>query len=1348
MRIRPFVLRLLVLAALGLCGSRDLFAAACTWDGSAGAWTDGAKWSCASAPDAGDTATISAGTVTLSGNQAAGGLTFSGGTIDGAGNLALSGTSSWTGGSMSGTGTTTIAAGGTMTINALGTAVGISRTLTNNGTMTWVAGQLQFSGGTINNNLTFTAQPDNSMANFGGTNAFNNNAAGTFTRNTGAGDLNSGIPFNNAGTVTVSTGSLTLAGTGTSTGTFNVASSTLIFANSYDVTAGTLTIGGTLNLTGGTINMTPATYTVTGTTNLNGATFNLNKASNAGTWNHSAGVLAGSGVVTVASGKTYTWTGGSMSGTGTTTIAAGGTMTINALGTAVGISRTLTNNGTMTWVAGQLQFSGGTINNNLTFTAQPDNSMANFGGTNAFNNNAAGTFTRNTGAGDLNSGIPFNNAGTVTVSTGSLTLAGTGTSTGTFNVASSTLIFANSYDVTAGTLTIGGTLNLTGGTINMTPATYTVTGTTNLNGATFNLNKASNAGTWNHSAGVLAGSGVVTVASGKTYTWTGGSMSGTGTTTIAAGGTMTINALGTAVGISRTLTNNGTMTWVAGQLQFSGGTINNNLTFTAQPDNSMANFGGTNAFNNNAAGTFTRNTGAGDLNSGIPFNNAGTVTVSTGSLTLAGTGTSTGTFNVASSTLIFANSYDVTAGTLTIGGTLNLTGGTINMTPATYTVTGTTNLNGATFNLNKASNAGTWNHSAGVLAGSGVVTVASGKTYTWTGGSMSGTGTTTIAAGGTMTINALGTAVGISRTLTNNGTMTWVAGQLQFSNGTINNNLTFTAQPDNSMANFGGTNAFNNNAAGTFTRNTGAGNLDVGIPFTNAGTVNASSGALRFQGVFTQTAGFTILNGGSVESTSGLNLQGGTLKGSGTITGNVANGGTVAPGLSPGTLTIVGNYSQTSAGTLAVEINGLTAGTQYDQLSVTGTVALAGALTVTSGFTPSAGDGFAIIVNDTTDAVSGDFDGLPESAVVTALPAKYRITYLGNTGNDVVLQAGPAASGTALVVDPTAGAGSDGNTVFEPGETVLVKPSWKNQGTDPITLTGAASNFTGPVGPDYSVVDGAAAYSTLAVNATAECTDCYSLFVTDPATRPTTHWDTTFTETPSTLADPPKVWTLHLGDSFTDVPRSQQFYRRIETLVHTAITAGCAVGKYCPNDPVKRDQMAIFLAKGIAGGGPNVPVSGSFQGSPYNCVSGGTSLFTDVAPTDIFCKHVHYMAVQNVTLGCGGGQYCPSGPITRSDMAIFVAKALAAPDGGAGVPLTYGPDPVTGLSYSCAVGSPNLHFTDIGTGDSFCKHVHFLWARNIVSGCSATTYCPTQGVTRDQMARFLGNAFNLVLYAP
>jgi hypothetical protein len=588
------------------------------------------------------------------------------------------------------------------------------------------------------------------------------------------------------------------------------------------------------------------------------------------------------------------------------------------------------------------------------------------------------------------------------------------------------------------------------------------------------------------------------------------------------------------------------------------------------------------------------------------------------------------------------------------------------------------------------------------------------------------------------------------RVLTNNGTTNLAGGFINFASGTFNNNAAFNAQPDGSFGNVGGTNSFNNNASGTFTRDTGAGNFDVGIPFANVGTVNASSGTIRFLGIFTQTAGQTILNGGNIFTSSGLNIQGGTLKGSGTITGNVFNGGTVAPGASPGTLTIAGNYSQTAAGTLAVEINGLTAGTQYDQLVVNGTVALAGGLTVSSGFTPSQGDGFQIIANDVADAVGGVFTGLPESAVVTGGAERYRVTYLGGTGNDIVLRAGPAASAQALNIDPVAGGGGDGNLVFEPGETVQVEPTWKNEASNAINLTGSASNFAGPAGATYTIQDAAAGYGTISPGASVNCltlSNCYSLQTTKPAARPVTHWDTTFTETPSTLADPPKTWTLHLGDSFTDVPRSQLFYRRIETLVHTGMTSGCGGTQYCPGDPVNRAQMAIFIGKGIAGGGPNIPVSGSFQGNPYNCVNGGTSLFTDTTPTDIFCKHVHYMAVQNVTLGCGGGQYCPNGSITRSEMAVFVARAIVAPGGGAAVPETY-TDPVTNLSYSCAAGTPNLHFTDIGVGDSFCKHVHFLWAQNIVSGCSATQYCPTLGVTRDQMARFLGNAFNLVLYAP
>ncbi len=329
---------------------------------------------------------------------------------------------------------------------------------------------------------------------------------------------------------------------------------------------------------------------------------------------------------------------------------------------------------------------------------------------------------------------------------------------------------------------------------------------------------------------------------------------------------------------------------------------------------------------------------------------------------------------------------------------------------------------------------------------------------------------------------------------------------------------------------------------------------------------------------------------------------------------------------------------------------------------------------------------------------------------------------------------------------------SDGNGVLEPEESVFVEPSWKNPTGSSETPTGTASAFTGPAGPDYNLDDDAADYGTIGAGAVKDCHlatgNCYQLTVsTGGGPRPAVHWDATFLET-LTSGDPAKQWTLHIGDSFTDVPRSQPFYKRIETLLHNGITAGCTATTYCPTDRVARSQMAIFIAKGISGGGANVPASGLINAQPYDCRPGGNSLFTDVAPTDIFCKHVHYVAAQNVTLGCAAGKYCPNDNVLRLDMASFIAKAVVAPAGGPGVPMTYGPDPVTGFSYSCSAASPNIHFTDVPVTNTFCKHVHYLWARGMITGCSATKYCPTDPVTRDTMAKFLSAAFKLALYGP
>ena len=157
---------------------------------------------------------------------------------------------------------------------------------------------------------------------------------------------------------------------------------------------------------------------------------------------------------------------------------------------------------------------------------------------------------------------------------------------------------------------------------------------------------------------------------------------------------------------------------------------------------------------------------------------------------------------------------------------------------------------------------------------------------------------------------------------------------------------------------------------------------------------------------------------------------------------------------------------------------------------------------------------------------------------------------------------------------------SNANGVLEPGETVQVDPSWKNTLTDPQTFTGTASNLTGPPGPTYTIFSGFADYGTISADSTGDChgatANCYLMTVS--GARPAAHWDARFTEHLSSNSTS-RLRTLHVGESFPDVPTSNQFYRFIENLFHNGVTEGCAGGNYCPTDSVTRGQMAVFLMK-------------------------------------------------------------------------------------------------------------------------------------------------------------------------
>jgi bacillolysin len=112
---------------------------------------------------------------------------------------------------------------------------------------------------------------------------------------------------------------------------------------------------------------------------------------------------------------------------------------------------------------------------------------------------------------------------------------------------------------------------------------------------------------------------------------------------------------------------------------------------------------------------------------------------------------------------------------------------------------------------------------------------------------------------------------------------------------------------------------------------------------------------------------------------------------------------------------------------------------------------------------------------------------------------------------------------------------------------------------------------------------------------------------------------------------------------FSDVTPNSFFEPWIEQLAAEGITAGCGGTKFCPNDTVTRAQMAIFLLRTRYGKDYTPP--------PYS------GIFGDV-PLSFFAPFIEQLSRDGVTGGCSLKPllYCPSGRVTRGQMAIFLTR--------------------------------------------------------------------------------------------
>jgi hypothetical protein len=116
---------------------------------------------------------------------------------------------------------------------------------------------------------------------------------------------------------------------------------------------------------------------------------------------------------------------------------------------------------------------------------------------------------------------------------------------------------------------------------------------------------------------------------------------------------------------------------------------------------------------------------------------------------------------------------------------------------------------------------------------------------------------------------------------------------------------------------------------------------------------------------------------------------------------------------------------------------------------------------------------------------------------------------------------------------------------------------------------------------------------------------------------------------------------------FTDVPANDPYFPYIQKLKETGITSGCTTTQFCPTDPITRWQGAVFVVKAKM-----AKLFGDNFGFP------ATAYFTDVPSSDPSFPFVQKLRELGYTTGCGTGTFCPSAPLTREAMAVYLVRAF------------------------------------------------------------------------------------------
>jgi len=189
-----------------------------------------------------------------------------------------------------------------------------------------------------------------------------------------------------------------------------------------------------------------------------------------------------------------------------------------------------------------------------------------------------------------------------------------------------------------------------------------------------------------------------------------------------------------------------------------------------------------------------------------------------------------------------------------------------------------------------------------------------------------------------------------------------------------------------------------------------------------------------------------------------------------------------------------------------------------------------------------------------------------------------------------------------------------------------------------------------------------------------------------------------------------QVVNIYQGKQYLDVPSDIQTPGKLNAL---AIASNCTRGSgyFCPGQTITRAEVAEFFIKAIHGADAPPPPASQ------------TPTFTDVPPGHSLYAYIEDFYKRGFTVGCGNNMFCPDNPVSRTELAFFLTKALKIT-----------PPVRTTQTYQ-----------DVPTTFWGHPYIEEVSLRKLMYRCAVkikgTAFCPTDNVTRQEVADALSGAF-------